>query len=61
MINETRTPNLPAHIDYTVRAIARLHAEHQSEATTSQRLLERLTAGAGRPRSLIALTTVMVG
>lgn len=61
MTDETRTPILPAHIDDTVQAIARLHAEHQSEATTSQRLVERLTAGAGRPRSLIALTTIMIG
>ena len=61
MPDEARTPILPAHIDDTVRAIARLHAEHHGEATTSQRLVERLTAGAGRPRSLIVLTVLMVG
>ena len=61
MPEETRAPILPAHIDDTVRAIARLHAEHQGEATTSQRLAERLTAGAGRPRSLMVLTVLMVG
>ncbi len=61
MPEEIRAPILPAHIDDTVRAIARLHAEHQGEATTSQRLAERLTAGAGRPRSLMLLTILMVG
>ena len=61
MTAEARAPILPAHIDDTIRAIARLHAEQQGEATTSQRLVERLTAGAGRPRSLIALTALMVG
>ena len=61
MSDNARTPILPAHIDDTVQAIARLHAEHRSEATTSQRLVERLTAAAGRPRSLIVLTMVMVG
>ncbi len=61
MADDARTPILPAHIDDTVRAIARLHAEHQSEATTQQRLVERLTAGAGQPRSLIVLTLLMVG
>lgn len=59
--DDVRTPILPAHINDTVRAIARLHAEHQSEATTLQRIVERLIAGAGRPRSLIALTALMVG
>lgn len=61
MPDETQSRILPAHIDETVRAIARLHAEHHGEATTSQRLVERLTAGAGRPRSLIVLTVLMVG
>ena len=61
MPEETRAPILPAHIDDTVRAIARLHAEHQGEATTSQRLAERLTAGAGRPLCLMLLTVLMIG
>ena len=61
MPEDSRAPILPAHIDDTIQAIARLHAEHQGEATTSQRLAERLTAGAGRPRSLMVLTALMVG
>ena len=61
MADDARTAILPAHIDDTVRAIARLHAEHHGEATTSQRVVESLTAGAGRPRSLVVLTGLMIG
>ena len=61
MADDSRTAILPAHIDDTVRAIARLHAEHHGEATTSQRIVETVTARAGQPRSLILLTVLMVG
>ncbi len=54
------TPILPAHIEDTVQAIARLHADHQQEAGALQRLVERLTAGIGRPRFLALLTVAVV-
>ena len=41
------TPILPAHIEDTVQAIARLHADHRREAGVLQRLVERLTAWIG--------------
>ncbi len=53
------TPILPAHIQDTVEAIARLHAEHYQEAGALQRVVERLTGWIGRPR-FIALLTAMV-
>lgn len=54
------TPILPAHIEDTVRAIARLHSDHRQEAGTLQRLVERLTASIGRPQFIAALTTGIV-
>ena len=51
------TPILPAHIEDTIQAIARLHADHHQEAGTLQRMVERLTASIGRPQFIAALTT----
>lgn len=50
------TPILPAHIEDTVQAIAKLHADHQQEAGKLQRFVERLTAQIGRPQFLALLT-----
>ena len=50
---------LPAHIEDTVQAIARLHAAHRARATPLQRIVERATARAGRP-AFVALLTVLV-
>jgi uncharacterized membrane protein len=46
---------IPAQIEETVQAIARLHAQHESRATPGERLMERVTAVIGRPRFLIWL------
>ncbi len=54
------TPILPAHIEDTVQAIARLHADHRQEAGTLQRMVERLTAWIGRPQFIAGLTTLIV-
>ena len=40
---------LPAHIEETVAAIARVHAEHHQQTVPLQRLLTRLTSGASHP------------
>ncbi len=53
------TPILPAHIEDTVQAIAKLHADHYRRATPLQRLIETSTARAGRPR-FVAIVTVLV-
>ena len=41
-------PILPAHIEETIQAIARLQAEHRKNATPFQRAVERLTGLVGR-------------
>jgi uncharacterized membrane protein len=53
------TPILPAHIEETIRAIAKLHADHREEAGTLQRVVERLTAWIGRPRFIAAMTMII--
>ena len=50
---------LPAHIEQTVLAIARLHAEHHKSAPPLQRMVDRLTAVVARP-SFIAVVTLVV-
>jgi uncharacterized membrane protein len=52
---------LPAHIEETVQAIARLQAQHEDRATPLERLIERLTAGIGRPAFLMWLAVVVIG
>ena len=49
----TNAPQLlPAHIEVTIRSIARLHAEHHQNATPIQHAVDRVTALLGHPRSL---------
>lgn len=54
------TPILPAHIEDTVQAIARLHAEHYAGATPLQKLIESLTARAGRPAFTVGITVIVL-
>jgi len=51
-------PLLPAHIEGTIRSIARLHAEHHQNATPIQRVVDRITALVGRPRFIGVLTVI---
>jgi uncharacterized membrane protein len=51
---------LPAHIEETVAAIARLHAEHHARATSFQRLTAKVTAQAGRSVTIAWLTVAVV-
>jgi uncharacterized membrane protein len=51
---ETRI--LPAHIEETIQAIARLHAKHRFEAGPLQRAVDRSTAWLGRPSSIGIVT-----
>jgi len=53
-------PILPAHIDDTVREIAKLHAAHHARATPLQHVVDKLTARAGRPSFILLLTAVVV-
>lgn len=61
MADTANTPILPAHIEDTVRAIARFHTEHHERATPLERVIEGLTAQAGRPRFIGMLTLIVVG
>ena len=51
---------LPAHIDDTIRSIARIQAEHRQNATPLQRSVDSMTALLGRPRFLGVLTVSVV-
>lgn len=55
------TPILPAHIEDTVQAIARLHADHYRQAKPLQKIVDRLTALVGRPEFVAALTLAVLG
>jgi uncharacterized membrane protein len=51
----------PEHIDDTIAAIARLHAEHEGTATGHQRFLNRAAALISRPWFISALTLSVAG
>ena len=56
VLSDDPSPILPAHIEDTVGAIARLQAQHEREATTLERLDRVLvTAALGTPRALLTL------
>ncbi len=52
---DSEADELPAHIQQTVQAIAKLHAAHHERATTLQLLVDRLTDTVARPRFIGAL------
>ncbi len=51
---------LPAHIEQTIQAIARLHAAHERRATRLQRIVEQATGLVARP-SFIGAVVLAVG
>ena len=60
MVEEANTtPILPAHIEETVKAIARLHDEHYREASPFQRGVDRITRVIGRPEFVGYLSIVV--
>ena len=44
-----KTPILPAHIEETIQAIARLHADHHEQSSPLQKVVDRTTCLIGRP------------
>ena len=60
MDEQARTAILPAHIEETVKAIARLHSEHHKRATPFQRFTENLTARAGQSTFIAWLTAAVL-
>lgn len=55
------TPILPAHIEETIKSIARLHADHHQNATPLQRVVDRMTALVGRPYFIGVLSALVCG
>lgn len=51
---------LPAHIEETIQAIARLQADHRRNATPLQRTVERVTAFIGKTTFVGGLTVVLL-
>ena len=51
---------LPAHIEQTIEAIARLHAQYESEASPMQRIVGKTTIELGRPNFVAGLTIVVL-
>jgi uncharacterized membrane protein len=49
----------PTHVEQTVKAIARLRAEHDLRASPLQRTVERFTARVGSPGFVIVLTVLV--
>lgn len=52
-------PNLPAHIEETVRSLAQLHADHHRNATPHERAVARTTALLAHPRFIGGLAIVV--
>ncbi len=59
-LDAVATRILPAHIEETIEAIARLHAAHHAGALPLQRLLSRLTKGASHHLFVCVLLGVVV-
>lgn len=51
---------LPPHIEGTVQAIARLHAEHENQASRTERAIDAAAAVLGRP-VFFGITALFVG
>ena len=59
-VSSAGTPILPAHIEDTIAAIAKLHADHRQETGTLQRVVERVTGWIGQPRFIAGMTLAIV-
>ena len=58
---EAAPSTLPVHIEDTIEAIERLHAEHRADATSHQRFVDGITSFLDRPRFLAVLTSLILG
>jgi len=50
----------PEHIDQTVNAIAKLHADHHKRATPLQRIVDRMTGVVSHPSFIGAVTVAVI-
>jgi uncharacterized membrane protein len=53
--------DLPSHVDQTVKAIAKLHADHHRSATPLQRIVDRMTDVVSHPSFIGAVTVTVIG
>ena len=51
----SRDDPLPNHVESTVQAVASLHAEHETSANRSERLVAKIAGGLGRPIASLTL------
>ncbi|MHB1206235.1 MAG: DUF1003 domain-containing protein [Rhodospirillaceae bacterium] len=58
---DSKPEALPAHMEESVQAIAKLYAAHEDAATGAQRFINRLTDLLGRPLTVAALTIAVAG
>jgi len=56
----TETPELPAHVDEALQAIATMQTAHHEQATPLARMVDRATATVGRPGFLICVGAAMI-
>ena len=62
-MDETKAeaPDLPGHVDETIRSMARLHSEHRENATLHQRAVGHITGFLGQPMVTGVLVLAIVG
>ena len=60
-IDEGQALDLPPHIEQTVQAIARLHADHHRGATRLQLIVDRLTDIVAHPTFIAVVTLTAIG
>lgn len=53
-------PNVPPHIEDTVRSIAELHATHDLQTSLSHRAIVRLTEQLGQPKAIAFIAVIML-
>ena len=58
-LKTNKTQSLPGHIEKTVKAIEKFHAERSEEASTFQKVIEAITAQAGQPR-FVAFLVILI-
>jgi uncharacterized membrane protein len=61
MVMNDASPPVSIHIDATISSIAKLRAEHDENATSLQRIVDRMVRFFGRPRFIGALGLGVVG
>ena len=51
---------LPTHVEEAIQAMAAMHAAHHAQASTIERLIDRVTGTIARPRFLVWVLVVLI-